>query len=69
MPDIRITMTVHHDATDPAANDTTMDLNELLIEKLFKDLDDFQIIEQDRQSLIIQFQAPVTDPSRWHVED
>lgn len=68
MPNIRITMSVHHDATDPAANDTTLDLSDLIIEKIFKDLEDLETIERGPQYFIIQFSAPVENPSQYHVE-
>lgn len=69
MPDIKLTMQIHHDATDPDANDTTMDMNDAIIENFFKDLDGFEIHEQGRQSLTVSFWVPCENPSMFHVED
>lgn len=66
---IRITMTVNHDATDPDANDTTMDMNDPIFENLFKGLENVELIEKSRQFMIVQFDVPCANPALYHVED
>jgi len=65
---IKTTLVIGCDATDPSANDVTLDLRELLVTKL-QSIGRCELVGMIDDGLIVELDLDVADPSVYRVAD